>query len=59
MRVGRPTKGNGTFPLRQAEAALRRHTLRGIGLLVLAGAMTAVTINTIVQGPFGGPPHGW
>lgn len=33
----------------------KRHTLRGIGFLILAVAMTAVTINTIVQGPFGDP----
>lgn len=33
----------------------KRHTLRGVGLIVLAVAMTLVTINTIVQGPFGDP----
>ncbi|MFL0360893.1 hypothetical protein [Curtobacterium flaccumfaciens] len=33
----------------------RRRTLRGIGFLVLAVAMTAATINTIVRGPFGDP----
>jgi len=32
-----------------------RRTLRGIGFLVLAVAMTAATINTIEQGPFGDP----
>lgn len=33
----------------------KRHTLRGVGLIVLAVAMTAVIINTIMQGPFGDP----
>jgi len=33
----------------------RRRTLRGIGFLVLALAMTAATINTIARGPFGDP----
>ncbi|WP_155896710.1 hypothetical protein [Curtobacterium sp. UNCCL17] len=33
----------------------RRHVLRGIGFIVLAVAMTAATVNTIVRGPFGDP----
>jgi uncharacterized membrane protein len=33
----------------------KRSVLRGVALLILAAAMTFVTVNTIMRGPFGDP----